>query len=72
MSQSSFLVAMLIAGFLFYLAAKGRLGSYTAVLWGDTAQAAPSGGGGSGGSSGGSGWIQAVQTAAEAAAVIGA
>lgn len=34
MSQSAVLVGLLAAGFLLYLAAKGRLPTYTAALWG--------------------------------------
>lgn len=52
MSQSSFIVGALLAGFVLFLAAKGRLGTYTSVLFGNTAApvgtAAKSGGGLSG------------------------
>ncbi len=46
MSQSSYIAAILLAGFVLFLAAKGRLTAYTAVLWGatsasDTSNAAP-------------------------------
>lgn len=34
MSQSAVLVGLLAAGFLLYLAARGRVSSYTSVLWG--------------------------------------
>lgn len=36
MSQSSFIGAMLLAGFVLYLAANNRLATYAAVLWGPT------------------------------------
>lgn len=39
MTQSSFIAGALIAGFVLYLAAKGRLPVYTAVLWGPVAKA---------------------------------
>jgi hypothetical protein len=45
-SQSSVLVATLAAGFLLFIAARGRLPVYTSVLWGSTA------GGGTGGKEG--------------------
>lgn len=48
MSQSSFLVGMALAGFLLFLAAKGRLSAYTAVLWGSPQAASKSGGSGAG------------------------
>jgi hypothetical protein len=55
-SQSGWIVAALLGGFVLYLAAQGRLGAYTAVLWGPTAAPAPTlGSGASGGSSGGLG-----------------
>lgn len=44
MSQSAFIVGILVAGFLVYLAAKGRLQTYTGVLWGSAAAPAKSGG----------------------------
>lgn len=34
MSQSSFIGAILLAGFVLYLAANNRLVTYAAVLWG--------------------------------------
>jgi hypothetical protein len=37
MNQSSYIAAALLAGFVLFLAAKGRLTAYTAVLWGATA-----------------------------------
>ncbi len=43
MSQSSLIVAALLAGFVLYLAAKGRLTTYTGVLWGQTAAPLPGG-----------------------------
>lgn len=46
MSQSALLVSMLAAGFLLYVAARGRLPAYASVLWGP---AQSSGGGGGGG-----------------------
>lgn len=45
MSQSSLLVALLAAAFLLYVAANGRLQTYTGVLWGKKADDAGSGGG---------------------------
>ena len=42
MSQSGYILAALLAGFVLYLAAKNRLGTYTSVLWGP-APAAPGG-----------------------------
>lgn len=53
MSQSSFVAASLIGGFVLFLAIRGRLPIYGAVLWGDTKQPVPSGGLTSGSSSGG-------------------
>lgn len=41
MNQSSFIAAVLLAGFVLFLAAKGRLAAYTAVLWGNTAASVP-------------------------------
>jgi len=43
MSQSGFIAAALLAAFVFYLAAKGRLPVYAGVLWGPTAQPVPTG-----------------------------
>ena len=43
MNQSSFIAAALLAGFVLFLAAKGRLTAYTAVLWGATSASAASG-----------------------------
>jgi hypothetical protein len=42
-SQSSFIAAALIAAFVLWLARNNRLGAYTAVLWGATAQPTPTG-----------------------------
>lgn len=41
MSQSGYIAAALLAGFVFWLAAKGRLPTYAAVLWGPTAAPVP-------------------------------
>ena len=41
MSQSGYIAAALLAGFVFWLAAKGRLPTYAAVLWGQTAAPVP-------------------------------
>ena len=41
MNQSGFIAACLLAAFVLYVAAKGRLVEYTAVLWGDTAAPLP-------------------------------
>lgn len=49
MSQSAFTVAILLAGFVLFLAAKNRLNTYSAVLWGDTKAPSPAGGSSSGG-----------------------
>jgi hypothetical protein len=35
-SQSAIILGALLAGFVLYLAAKNRLGTYVAVLWGPT------------------------------------
>lgn len=73
MNQSSIIVATLLAGFVLYVAAKGRLGTYLGVLWGNTAQATPSGSpGGSGGSGGIGDLLGSAQSVAETAAVLGA
>ena len=55
MSQSSWIAAALLAGFMLFLAARNRLSAYTAVLWGATAAPEPTGnvGGSSGGGGGG-------------------
>lgn len=76
MSQSSLLVGLLAAMFIFYIAVHGRLGVYTATLWGDGGNAAGKGtSGGSGGSSGksssGPDLGSIVTTAADAAAILG-
>jgi hypothetical protein len=42
-NQSSFIAAVLLAGFVLFLAAKGRLTAYTAVLWGATSAPLASG-----------------------------
>lgn len=47
MNQSAFIAGALLAGFVLYVAAKGRLNVYTAVLWGPTAAPAPGASGGS-------------------------
>lgn len=49
MSQSAFTVAILLAAFVLFLAAKNRLNTYSAVLWGATKAAPPASSGGSGG-----------------------
>jgi len=43
LNQSSFIAAVLLAGFVLFLAAKGRLTAYTAVLWGATSASLASG-----------------------------
>jgi hypothetical protein len=43
-NQSSFIVGALLAGFILYLAGKGRLGTYASVIWGP-APALPTTGG---------------------------
>lgn len=62
MNQSSFIVAMLLAGFALYLAARGRLPTYAAVLWGPAPS--PSSSDGGGGNSTVSTAIDAAKTAA--------
>jgi len=49
-SQSAWILAALLGGFVLYVAAKGRLQTYASVLWGPTAAPAPTvtSGGGSG------------------------
>lgn len=42
MTQSGYIAAALLAGFVLYLAARGRLNAYSAVLWGPTAAPKPS------------------------------
>lgn len=42
MNQSSYIAAVLLAGFVLFLAAKGRLTAYTAVLWGATSASSAS------------------------------
>lgn len=74
MSQSAFIAGALLAGFVLYIAAKGRLVTYTAVLWGPTQSALPAGGSGGGSADVGSTVAsvgKAVSTAAEIATVIG-
>lgn len=68
MNQSSYIAAALLGGFVLYLAAKGRLPVYAAVLWGPTAATPPAPS--SSGSSGGSGIVGAIGTAANVAAVL--
>ncbi len=63
LSQSTFLVTALLAGFVLWLAAKNRLSAYTAVLYGNTAAPTPSGGS-SGGSGGGSSTGDAIKKTA--------
>jgi hypothetical protein len=41
MSQSTFIAGALIAGFVLFLAARNRLSTYAAVLWGSTAAPVP-------------------------------
>ena len=48
MSQSAYIFAALLAGFIVFLAAKGRLATYAQVFVGTQAQAVPSKSGGSG------------------------
>ena len=51
MTQSSFIVGALVLGFVLFLAVRGRLPTYAAVVWGPKPQ--PAGGGSSSGGSGG-------------------
>lgn len=53
MSQSGTIAGAILAAFILFLAAKNRLGTYTAVLWGPTAAPPPSGNLPSSGSSSG-------------------
>lgn len=64
MTQSSLLVGLLAATFLLYLAARGRLPTYTEALWGPK----PSSSGGSSKSSSPD-WLSWVDTAAQVATV---
>lgn len=66
MSQSAFIVGALLGGFVLFLAVKGRLASYEAVLWGPKPSTSGSGSG-SAGSSGGSSTGSTVKTALEVA-----
>lgn len=66
MTQSGLIVGLCSAGFLLYLAAKGRLPVYTAVVWGRSA----SGGGMGGGAGGGSGDVNTEDAAKIAAQVL--
>lgn len=70
MSQSSFIAAALLAGFVLYLAANSRLSVYSAVLWGATTSPVVSPVSSGGGSSGGSSVASAVKTAAKVAQVV--
>lgn len=54
MDQGPFIAGALLAAFVLWLAANNRLNTYTAVLWGPTAAATPTGGNSSSSSSGGS------------------
>jgi len=38
LTQSGYIAATLIACFVLFLAARGRLSTYTSVLWGNTSQ----------------------------------
>lgn len=71
MSQSGIIAASLLGAFLLFLAAKNRLGTYTAVLWGNTASPLPkdtsSKSGSGSGSSGGSGSVDWSSVAEKAA-----
>ena len=42
MSQSGVIAAAILAAFVLFIAARGRLGVYTAVLWGGTSAPLPS------------------------------
>jgi hypothetical protein len=64
MSQSSFIAAMLLAGFALFLAARGRLPTYAAVLWGPPPAPPSSSSGGAGG-----GTASTVKTAVDAAEI---
>lgn len=70
MSQSAFIATALLAGFVLWLAAKNRLGVYTGVLWGKTADPTPSGGGSSGGGSSVGNTISTVGKVATTAAEV--
>lgn len=50
MNQSSFILGALLAGFVLFIAARGRLPTYAAVLWGPAP--APPGGSSQGGGGG--------------------
>lgn len=73
MSQSAVLVAALVAAFVLYVAARGRLSAYTTAVLGS---APPAGGSGGGGGKGGIGKTvgqvaDVAKTAGEIAAVFG-
>jgi hypothetical protein len=71
LSQSGYIAALLLAAFVLFLAARNRLGTYAAVLWGDTAKPVPKGGSGGGGGGLSIGDIAgAAKTAATFAAVL--
>lgn len=55
MSQSGFILAALLAGFVLFLAARNRLGVYTGVIWG--APAGSSSGGSGSAAGGGIDWF---------------
>lgn len=57
MNQSTFIAAALLGSFILYLAAKGRLQTYSAVLWGPTKAAVPGTASSGSGSSGGAGGL---------------
>lgn len=46
MNQSSIIAGTLLAAFVLFVAARGRLKAYTGVLWGATAAPKPTGGSG--------------------------
>lgn len=69
MSQSTFVATALLAGFVLFLAAEGRLPEYGAALWGNTKASTPSSKGSSGGIFGKA--LGAVKTAGEIAAIAG-
>jgi hypothetical protein len=51
MDQSTWIAGFLLAAFVLFLAARNRLSTYAAVLWGPTAAATPGASSTSGGSS---------------------
>lgn len=67
MNQSGVIAAAILAAFVLFLAARGRLGVYTAVLWGGTSAPLPSATAKAPAASGGGGDSDFLDTAKDAA-----